>query len=137
MLTEELGQIYQALAPVPLWFRYLVTYQEVDGNTGLTLGVLLALVYLIMKVTRHRRYYCWIFISPPETFCSFIGASEHGFITYGLTVLWFCLSLLQLLGLYSQRLAITKTVRIFSKGEVHSSTDFFYWSADYIRRGSV
>ena len=51
MLTEELGQIYQALAPVPPWFRYLVTYQEVDGNTGLTLGVLLALVYLIMKVT--------------------------------------------------------------------------------------
>ncbi|XP_030217751.1 E3 ubiquitin-protein ligase RNFT1 [Gadus morhua] len=71
MLTEELGQIYQALAPVPPWFRYLVTYQEVDGNTGLTLGVLLALVYLIMK----------------------------------------------LLGLYSQRTAITKTVRIFSKGE--------------------
>ena len=51
MLTEELGQIYQALAPVPPWFRYLVTYQEVDGTTGLTLGVLLALVYLIMKVT--------------------------------------------------------------------------------------
>ncbi|CAL8364174.1 unnamed protein product [Lota lota] len=50
MLTEELGQLYQALAPVPPWFRYLVTYQEVDGTTGLTLGVLLALVYLIMKL---------------------------------------------------------------------------------------
>ena len=51
MLTEELGQVYQAMAPVPLWFRYLVTYQEVDDFTGLTLGVLLALVYLILKVT--------------------------------------------------------------------------------------
>merc|ERR1711931_78139 len=50
MLTEELGQVYQAMAPVPLWFRYLVTYQEVDDTTGLTLGVLLALVYLILKL---------------------------------------------------------------------------------------
>lgn len=53
MLTEELGQVYQAIAPVPLWFRYLVTYQEIDGTLGLTLGVLLALVYLIMKVSNH------------------------------------------------------------------------------------
>lgn len=50
MLTEELGQVYQAVAPVSVWFRYLVTYQEVDGIPGLTLGVLLALLYLIMKV---------------------------------------------------------------------------------------
>lgn len=50
MLTEELGQVHQAAAPVSLWFRYLVTYREVDGTTGLTLGVLLALLYLIMKV---------------------------------------------------------------------------------------
>ncbi|XP_041750581.1 E3 ubiquitin-protein ligase RNFT1 isoform X2 [Coregonus clupeaformis] len=51
MLTEEVGQLYQAVAPTPLWFRYLVTYQKVDGNTGLTLGVLLALVYFILKHT--------------------------------------------------------------------------------------
>ncbi|XP_072302788.1 E3 ubiquitin-protein ligase RNFT1 [Eucyclogobius newberryi] len=50
MLTEELGQVYQAIAPVPLWFRYLVTYQEADGTPGLTFGVLLALLYLIMKL---------------------------------------------------------------------------------------
>ncbi|XP_068577476.1 E3 ubiquitin-protein ligase RNFT1 isoform X2 [Cebidichthys violaceus] len=49
MLSEELGQVHQATAPVPLWFRYLVTYQEVDGTPGLTLGVLLALLYLILK----------------------------------------------------------------------------------------
>lgn len=50
MLAEELGQLYQSLTPVPLWFRYLVIYQEEDGATGLTLGVLLALVYLILKL---------------------------------------------------------------------------------------
>ncbi|XP_059207583.1 E3 ubiquitin-protein ligase RNFT1 [Centropristis striata] len=50
MLSEELGQVHQATAPVPLWFRYLVTYQEVDGTPGLTLGVLLALLYLILKL---------------------------------------------------------------------------------------
>ncbi|KAF7666265.1 hypothetical protein LDENG_00113300 [Lucifuga dentata] len=50
MLTEELGQVHQAVAPLPLWFRYLVTYQEVDGTPGLTLGVLLALLYLILKL---------------------------------------------------------------------------------------
>lgn len=50
MLTEEVGQVHQAIAPVPLWFRYLVTYQEVDGTPGLTLGVLLALLYLILKL---------------------------------------------------------------------------------------
>ncbi|XP_044078199.1 E3 ubiquitin-protein ligase RNFT1 isoform X2 [Siniperca chuatsi] len=50
MLTEELGQVHQATAPVPLWFRYLVTYQEADGTPGLTLGVLLALLYLILKL---------------------------------------------------------------------------------------
>lgn len=58
MLTEELGQVHQAMAPVPVWFRYLVTYQEVDGTPGLTLGILLALLYLILKVrllTRSER----------------------------------------------------------------------------------
>ncbi|TNM84660.1 E3 ubiquitin-protein ligase RNFT1 [Takifugu rubripes] len=50
MLTEELGQVHQAMAPVSVWFRYLVTYQEVDGTPGLTLGILLALLYLIMKL---------------------------------------------------------------------------------------
>ncbi|XP_068601034.1 E3 ubiquitin-protein ligase RNFT1 [Brachionichthys hirsutus] len=49
-LTEELGQLHQAAAPVSSWFRYLVTYQEADGTPGLTLGVLLALLYLILKL---------------------------------------------------------------------------------------
>ncbi|KAJ8267250.1 hypothetical protein GJAV_G00140350 [Gymnothorax javanicus] len=50
MLTEELGQLHQALVPMPVWFRYLLSYQEVDGIVGLTLGILLALVYLILKL---------------------------------------------------------------------------------------
>ena len=50
MLTEELGQLHQAMAPASLWFRYLVIYQEADGAPGLTLGILLALLYLILKV---------------------------------------------------------------------------------------
>lgn len=51
MLTEEINQAYQSVAPFPVWFRYLITYQELDSYTGLTLGILLALVYLILKVT--------------------------------------------------------------------------------------
>ncbi|KAG7517043.1 E3 ubiquitin-protein ligase RNFT1 isoform X1 [Solea senegalensis] len=50
MLTEELCQVHQAMAPVSLWFQYLVIHQEADGTLGLTLGVLLALLYLILKL---------------------------------------------------------------------------------------
>ncbi|XP_051971611.1 E3 ubiquitin-protein ligase RNFT1 isoform X1 [Xyrauchen texanus] len=50
MLIEEVGQVYQVIAPVPLWFRYLVSYDEMDTSVGLTLGILLALIYLIMKL---------------------------------------------------------------------------------------
>ncbi|XP_077448499.1 E3 ubiquitin-protein ligase RNFT1 [Stigmatopora argus] len=50
LLSEELAQTYQAVAPAPLWFRYLVTYQEADGAPALTVGVLLALLYLILKL---------------------------------------------------------------------------------------
>ncbi|XP_037126484.1 E3 ubiquitin-protein ligase RNFT1 isoform X2 [Syngnathus acus] len=50
LLSEELAQVHQAVAPVPLWFRYLVTYQEADGVPALTVGILLALLYLILKL---------------------------------------------------------------------------------------
>ncbi|XP_076876527.1 E3 ubiquitin-protein ligase RNFT1 [Brachyhypopomus gauderio] len=50
MFIEELSQVYQVIAPVPLWFRYLVSSQDVDGSVGLTLGVILALLYLILKL---------------------------------------------------------------------------------------
>lgn len=61
MLIEETGQLYQVIAPVPLWFRYLVSYDEMETSVGLTLGILLALLYLIMKVctiiTIRNEYY--------------------------------------------------------------------------------
>lgn len=50
MLAEELSQLHQALAPLPLWSRYLLRSQEEDGAGGLTLGVLLALLYFILKI---------------------------------------------------------------------------------------
>ncbi|TRY97167.1 hypothetical protein DNTS_020329 [Danionella cerebrum] len=50
MLIEEMAQLYQVIAPVPLWFRYLVSYDEMDTSVGQTLGILLALLYLIMKL---------------------------------------------------------------------------------------
>ncbi|XP_017572952.1 E3 ubiquitin-protein ligase RNFT1 [Pygocentrus nattereri] len=50
MFIEEISQIYQVIAPMPPWFRYLVSSLEVDGSVGLTLGVLLALLYLILKL---------------------------------------------------------------------------------------
>lgn len=50
MLLEEVSQVYQMIAPVPLWFRYLVSYDEIESSVGLTLGIMLALLYLIMKL---------------------------------------------------------------------------------------
>uniref|UniRef100_A0A4W6EDD8 E3 ubiquitin-protein ligase RNFT1 n=1 Tax=Lates calcarifer TaxID=8187 RepID=A0A4W6EDD8_LATCA len=67
MLTEELGQVHQAMAPVSLWFRYLVTYQEADGTPGLTLGVLLALLYLILKVCDKMFFFFFFFLAPQHT----------------------------------------------------------------------
>lgn len=50
MFIEEIGQIYQIIAPVPPWFHYLVSSQEAHGTLGFTLGVLLAMLYVILKV---------------------------------------------------------------------------------------
>lgn len=71
MLTEELGQIHQAVAPVSVWFRYLVSYQEVEGTPGLILGVLLALLYLIMKVVGLRAKSDRRLRQSPNLFASF------------------------------------------------------------------
>lgn len=54
MLLEEVSQVYQMIAPVPLWFRYLVSYDEIESSVGLTLGIMLALLYLIMKVCTRK-----------------------------------------------------------------------------------
>lgn len=55
ILIEELGQLYQFIAPVSLWFSYLISYQEADGFFGVTLSILLALFYLILKVKPLKR----------------------------------------------------------------------------------
>ncbi|XP_038615788.1 E3 ubiquitin-protein ligase RNFT1 [Tachyglossus aculeatus] len=50
MLLEELCQYYRAFVPIPVWFRYLVSYGELDSTAGWSLGVLLGLLYLILKL---------------------------------------------------------------------------------------
>ncbi|NWU65347.1 RNFT1 ligase, partial [Pterocles burchelli] len=50
MLLEELCQYYRMFVPIPVWFRYLIGYGELDGVLGWTLGILLGLLYLILKL---------------------------------------------------------------------------------------
>ncbi|NXC99391.1 RNFT1 ligase, partial [Certhia familiaris] len=50
MLLEELCQYYRMFVPIPVWFRYLITYGELDTSLGWTLGILLGLLYLILKL---------------------------------------------------------------------------------------
>jgi len=62
MLLEELCQYYRMFVPIPVWFRYLIGYGELDSVLGWTLGILLGLLYLILKV-------CKLYI-PLKRFCS-------------------------------------------------------------------
>uniref|UniRef100_A0A8D2P576 E3 ubiquitin-protein ligase RNFT1 n=1 Tax=Zosterops lateralis melanops TaxID=1220523 RepID=A0A8D2P576_ZOSLA len=50
MLLEELCQYYRMFVPIPVWFRYLIAYGELDTALGRTLGILLGLLYLILKL---------------------------------------------------------------------------------------
>ncbi|XP_031447390.1 E3 ubiquitin-protein ligase RNFT1 [Phasianus colchicus] len=50
MLLEELCQYYRMFVPIPVWFRYLIGYGEPDSVLGQTLGTLLGLSYLILKL---------------------------------------------------------------------------------------
>ncbi|NXS53699.1 RNFT1 ligase, partial [Brachypteracias leptosomus] len=50
MLLEELCQYYRMFVPIPVWFRYLVGYGELDSVLGQTSGILLGLLYLILKL---------------------------------------------------------------------------------------
>lgn len=51
MLLEELCQYYRIFVPIPVWFRYLISYGEFGNVTTWSLGILLALLYLILKVS--------------------------------------------------------------------------------------
>ncbi|XP_066492280.1 E3 ubiquitin-protein ligase RNFT1 [Tiliqua scincoides] len=50
MLLEEICQYYRRIAPIPVWFRYFIGLRETDGMLGWSLGILLALLYLILKL---------------------------------------------------------------------------------------
>ncbi|XP_060502560.1 E3 ubiquitin-protein ligase RNFT1 isoform X2 [Panthera onca] len=50
MLLEELCQYYRTFVPIPVWFRYFISYGEFGNVTRRSLGILLALLYLILKL---------------------------------------------------------------------------------------
>ncbi|XP_052615884.1 E3 ubiquitin-protein ligase RNFT1 [Peromyscus californicus insignis] len=50
MLLEELCQYYRIFVPMPVWFRYLISYGEFGNVSRWSLGILLALLYLILKL---------------------------------------------------------------------------------------
>nr|XP_060612775.1 E3 ubiquitin-protein ligase RNFT1 [Anolis sagrei ordinatus] len=50
MLLEEFCQFYRTVVPVPVWFQYLVGLRERDSTLGWCFGVLLALLYLVLKL---------------------------------------------------------------------------------------
>ncbi|NXF65151.1 RNFT1 ligase, partial [Ciccaba nigrolineata] len=63
MLLEELCQYYRMFVPIPVWFRYLIGNGELDSVLGWSLGILLGLLYFILKV-------CFLF---PFQLLSFFG----------------------------------------------------------------
>uniref|UniRef100_A0A8C8BGF4 E3 ubiquitin-protein ligase RNFT1 n=1 Tax=Otus sunia TaxID=257818 RepID=A0A8C8BGF4_9STRI len=50
MLLEELCQYYRMFVPIPVWFRYLIGNGELDSVLGWSLGILLGLLYFILKL---------------------------------------------------------------------------------------
>ncbi|XP_063030040.1 E3 ubiquitin-protein ligase RNFT1 isoform X2 [Melospiza melodia melodia] len=50
MLLEELCQYYRMFVPIPVWCRYLMAHGGLDTALGWTLGILLGLLYLILKL---------------------------------------------------------------------------------------
>ncbi|NXG54722.1 RNFT1 ligase, partial [Hemiprocne comata] len=72
MLLEELCQYYRMFVPIPVWFRYLIGYGELDTVLGQSLGILLGLLYLILKLLsffgqlKNFRQVLWIFCTQPH-----------------------------------------------------------------------
>uniref|UniRef100_A0A8D2QI01 E3 ubiquitin-protein ligase RNFT1 n=1 Tax=Zonotrichia albicollis TaxID=44394 RepID=A0A8D2QI01_ZONAL len=50
MLLEELCQYYRMFVPIPVWCRYLMAHGGLDTALGWSLGILLGLLYLILKL---------------------------------------------------------------------------------------
>ena len=63
---------YRTFVPIPVWFRYLISYGEFGNVTRWSLGILLALLYLILKLLdsfghlRTFRRVLWIFVTRPS-----------------------------------------------------------------------
>lgn len=76
MLLEELCQYYRMFVPIPVWFRYLIAYGELDTALGCTLGILLGLLYLILKV--------WKLYTLLKLYINFWSDCSAGIITGGL-----------------------------------------------------
>ncbi|KAJ7308853.1 hypothetical protein JRQ81_008125 [Phrynocephalus forsythii] len=72
MLLEELSQYYRTMVPIPVWFWYLVGLKELDGALRWSFGVLVALLYLILKLLsffghlKHFRQVLRIFCTRPS-----------------------------------------------------------------------
>ncbi|XP_062815364.1 E3 ubiquitin-protein ligase RNFT1 isoform X2 [Anolis carolinensis] len=50
MFLEEFCQFYRTVVPIPVWFQYLVGFGELHSMLGWCSGVLLALLYLVLKL---------------------------------------------------------------------------------------
>ncbi|GCB77686.1 E3 ubiquitin-protein ligase RNFT1 [Scyliorhinus torazame] len=50
MVIEEVSQFHRSLVPLPVWSWYLIGNKESDGSVIWTLGILLGLFYLILKL---------------------------------------------------------------------------------------
>ncbi|XP_078278317.1 E3 ubiquitin-protein ligase RNFT1 isoform X1 [Rhinoraja longicauda] len=50
MIIEEVNQFHRSLVPMPVWSWYLIGSNESDGSVFWTLGILLSLFYLILKL---------------------------------------------------------------------------------------
>ncbi|XP_054857828.1 E3 ubiquitin-protein ligase RNFT1 isoform X2 [Eublepharis macularius] len=72
MLLEEICQFYRRIVPIPVWFRYFVGLREQESAFGWSLGILLALLYLILKLLsffahlKHFRRVLRMFYSQPS-----------------------------------------------------------------------
>lgn len=72
MLLEEICQYYRKIVPIPVWFRYLASLREQENALRWTLSVLLALLYLILKLLsffahlKHFRQVLRVFYSQPS-----------------------------------------------------------------------
>nr|XP_056721203.1 E3 ubiquitin-protein ligase RNFT1 [Euleptes europaea] len=72
MLLEEICQYYRKIVPIPIWFRYLVGLREQESTLGWSLGILLGLLYLILKLLsffahlKHFRRVLRVFYSQPS-----------------------------------------------------------------------